>query len=151
VDEDKPYVVDNSVASENEEDELLDIPALIKTSRLSSAAVEEQERKISPGTHHPQASVGKNQEQDMQSLMQYAHINTTQFSKMQEDSEELEQMEEVIDDDCLMGVLRRDEGEADVGGVAYIFKKTSRPKAEQVLEKGRVEIKEDGIKSSFFK
>jgi DNA repair and recombination protein RAD54B len=149
--EDKPYFVDNSVASEDEEDEVLDMPALIKASRLSSAAVEEQERKISSGTHHLQASVGKKQEQDMQSLMQYAHINTTKFSKLQEDSEELEQMEEIIDDECLMGVLRRNEGEAGVGGVAYIFKKTSRPKAEEVREKGRVEIKEEGIKSSLFK
>jgi len=48
-------------------------------------------------------------------------------------------------------VLTREEGEAGVGGVAYIFKKTSRSKAEQVGEKGRVEIKEEGIKSSFFK
>ena len=141
---------DDSVASENEEDELLDMPALIKASRLSNAAIEEQERKISSGTHHLQANVKKKQEQDMQSLMQYAHINTTQFSKLEEDSEELEQMEEIIDDDCLMGVLRHEEGEAGVGGVAYIFKKTSRSKAEQAREKGGVEIKE-GIKSSFFK
>ena len=150
-DEDKPYFIDDSVTSENEEDELLDMPAPIKASRLSGAAVEEQERKISSRAHHLQANVEKKQEQDMQSLMQYAHINTTQFSKLQEDSEELEQMEEVIDDDCLMGVLRREEGEAGPGGVAYIFKKTSRPKAEQVGEKGRVEIQEEDIKSSFFK
>jgi len=150
-DEDQPYFVDDSVASENEEDELLDMPALIKASRLSNAAIEEQERKISSGTHHLQANVRKKQEQNMQSLMQYAHINTSQFSKLEEDSEELEQMEEIIDDDCLIGVLRREEGEAGVGGVAYIFKKTSRSKAEQAGEKGRVEIKEEGTRSSFFK
>jgi DNA repair and recombination protein RAD54B len=146
--EDEPYFVDDSVASENEEDELLDMPALIKASRLSNAAIEEQERKISSGTHHLQANMKKKQEQDMQSLMQYAHINTTQFSKLEE---ELEQMEKIIDDDCLMGVLRREEGEAGVGGVAYIFKKTSKLKAEQAGEKGKVEIKEEDIRSSFFK
>jgi DNA repair and recombination protein RAD54B len=150
-DEDEPYFLDDSIESKDEEDELSDIPALVKESRLSNAAVAELESRISSRAHHLNANAKKKQEQDMQSLMQYAHINAHRFSKLREGLEELEQMEEIIDDDCLMGVLRRDEGEADVGGVAYIFKKTSMSKAEQVGEKGRVEIKEEGIKSSFFK
>jgi DNA repair and recombination protein RAD54B len=149
--EDKPYFIDNSVASDNEEDELLDMPALIKASRLSNAAVEEQEAKISSGTHHLQANAKSKQGQDMQSLMLYSHINTIRFSQLQEESEELERMEEIVDDDCLMGVLRGDKGEAVVGGVAYVFKKTSKSKDEQAGEEGRIKIKDESIQSSFFK
>jgi hypothetical protein len=139
------------VASDNEEDELLDMPALIKASRLSNAAVEEQEAKISSGTHHLQANAKSKQGQDMQSLMLYSHINTIRFSQLQEESEELERMEEIVDDDCLMGVLRGDKGEAVVGGVAYVFKKTSKSKDEQAGEEGRIKIKDESIQSSFFK
>jgi DNA repair and recombination protein RAD54B len=149
--EEQPYFIDDSVASDNEgEDELPDMPTLIKASRLSNAAMQEQELKISSGTHHLQANAKNKQGQDMQSLMLYSHVNTSQFSQLQEESEELEQMEEIIDDDCLMGVLRGELGEAVVGGVAYVFKKTSKSKAEQARDEGRTKIEDEGFKSSFF-
>ena len=150
-DEDEPYFVDDSAASETDEDELLDMPTLIKASALSNVTVEEQERKISSGTRHLQANAKKKEVQDMQSLMRYAHIDTTRLSELQNESDELQEMEEMIDDDCLLGVLRGEEGEAVVGGVAYVFRKTSKSKVKQVGEEGRLEVKQEGIKSSFFK
>jgi hypothetical protein len=138
------------VASDNEKDERPDMPTFIKASRLSNAAVEEQERKLSSGTRNLQANSKRQKEQDMQSLMLYSHINTSRFSHLQEESEELERMDDIIDDDCLMAVLRGEEGQPRAGGVAYVFKKTSKSKAEQGREKERMQIKADGVTSSFF-
>jgi len=127
-DQDNPYFVDETVTSDNDEDELPDMPAFIRASRLANAAVQEQERKTLSDTNHPQANVKEN-DQDIQSLMLYSHIDTTRFPQLQEKSDELEKMGEIIDDDCLMGVLRGDEEEEKaVGGVAYVFKKTSKSK-----------------------
>ena len=147
-DGDKAYFVDDSATSETEEDELLDMPTLIKASALSNVTVEEQERKISSGTHHLQANA-KKEVQDMQSLMMYSHIDTTRLPRLENESDELQEMEAMVDDDCLMGVLRGEEGEAVVGGVAYVFRKTSKSKAEQAGEAGRVEVKDEGVKSIF--
>lgn len=150
-DEHKPYFVDGSVASDNEDDELPDMPEIIQASKLLNPAVEEQELKISRGTHHLQANAKNKQEQDLQPLMLYSHINTTRFSLLQDGTGELERMEEMIDDDCLMSVLRGEEGQAVVGGVAYVFKKTANSKAEQAGGEGSVPVKDEGIKSGFFK
>lgn len=152
-DEDRPYFVDDSVASDNEEDELPDMSALIKASRLSKTAMEEPERKRSSGTNNLQANSKRQKEQDMQSLMLYSHINTSRFSQQQKESEELEWMDDIIDDDCLMAVLRGEgeEGQPRAGGVAYVFKKTSKSKAEQGGKKEEINVKDDGVKSSCFK
>jgi DNA repair and recombination protein RAD54B len=132
-DGERPYFVEDSAGSDNEEDELLDMPELIKASRLSNAAMEEQGQKHPSRTHDLQINAKRQKEQDMQQpLMLYSHINAGRLSQLQEESEEseeLERIDDIIDDDCLMAVLR--EGQLGAGRVAYVFKKTSKSKAEE--------------------
>ena len=149
--QERPFFVDDSCASEDDDDGLMDMPSLIKASRLSNADIDDQECRISTGTHHLQASSKKKQEQEMQSLMRYSHIDTANLSLLEDDSDGLERMEELIDDDCLMGVLKGEEGEKIVGGVAYVFKKTSKSKVERSGEEVRLKLQEEGINLSFFK
>ena len=150
--EEKPFYVEDSEASDDGYDDaasLPEIPALIQASKISEADIEEQESRIASGTHPLQAKSKERLEQEMQSLMRYTHLNTIGCPDLEEGSEEVEQMEEIVEDDCLMGVLRGD-GETK-SGIAYVFKKTISSKVEQVGEEARIKIKEERVVSSFFK
>ena len=129
-----PFIVegleDDVSHTEQDTNSLPDLPSLIKASDLQDKDIEERERRIARGTHPLQAK-GKRereQEQDMQSLMLYKHIDTAPFRTWIEPSGEMERVEKLVDDECLMDVLR-DDGDSTtkrVGGVAYVFMKTSR-------------------------
>lgn len=135
--------------SDNDSLASLDFTELTKASKLTSAKMDEEELKIAAGTHPKQANARKKQEQEMQALMEYAHLDTAGVDKLDDNSEELARIEEIVDDDCLLQALR--EGE-QAGGVAFLFKKTSESKKDELLEGGEtVEVKKEEIRSSFFK
>jgi DNA repair and recombination protein RAD54B len=128
----------------------LDFTQLTKASKLSAAKMDEDEVKIASGRHPKRANAGKQQEQEMQALMEYAHLDTAGVAGLHENSEALARMEEVVDDDCLMQALR-EGGQGQQGRVAFIFKKMSESKKEQVLDGGEVvEGKEEVVRSGFF-
>jgi DNA repair and recombination protein RAD54B len=109
---------------DSDDESLPDFTELTKASKLSSAKMGEEDLKIPSGRHSKQANARKQQEQEMQALMEYAHLNTAGISTLHDTSEELASIEELVDDDCLMDALRQDR-EAVAGGVAFLFKKTS--------------------------
>lgn len=150
--EQEPFYVE----AEDEQDEddtnsLPDIPALVKASSLSDEDILRQERRIASGTHPAQARSDSEKKQkqkpepEMQSLMQYAHIDVSRFADLAEDgkdeeeSEEMERFVGIIDDECLMDVLRGDgggSGKKGVGGVSFVFVKTSKSKVLEVEDEG---------------
>jgi DNA repair and recombination protein RAD54B len=126
----------------------LDFTQLTKASKLSSAKMDEDELKIACGSHPKQANARKQPEQEMQALMEYAHLDTAGVAGLREHSEALARVEEIVDDDCLLQALR----ECGQGGsVAFLFKKTSESKREEVLGgMGVVEGKRKEARSGFF-
>lgn len=142
----------NPIEVDDSDDESLpDFTELTKASKLSSAKMDEEELKITGGRHPKQVNARIQQKQEMQAMMEYAHLDAAGIASLHDTSEELARIEELVDDDCLMDVLRQDQ-EAVAGGVAFLFKKTSESKKDQVMEGGMaVEIKREEVKSSFFK
>ena len=127
----------------------LDFTELTKASKLSSAKMDEEERKIATGRHPKQANAKKKQEQEMQALMEYAHLDTAGISDLDDHSEELARIEEVVDDDCLMQALK--EG-GHAGGIAFVFKKTSESKRDEMLAVAEVmEVKKEEVRLTFFR
>ncbi len=132
---------------DSDDESLPDFTELTKASKLSSAKMDEDEAKIASGRHPKQANARKTQEMEMQALMEYVHLDTSSVATLHGHSEELARVEEVVDDDCLMQVLR--EGRENVaGGVAFLFKRVSESKKD---EGEVVEVREEEVKSGFFK
>jgi DNA repair and recombination protein RAD54B len=135
--------------SDNESLASLDFTELTKASKLSSAMMDAEELKIATGRHPKQANAKKKQEQEMQALMEYAHLDTAGISDLNDNPEELARIEEVVDDDCLMQALK--EG-GHAGGVPFLFKKTSESKRDEMLVVGEVvEVKQEEVRSTFFR
>lgn len=104
--------IDNITDERNEdedEDDFLDVPQLIKASKVNMA---EQERKIK---EEAQAAKQQGSAAKMHSLMAYSHVDTSNFATEQD-----EDMEALIDDEALLNVLK-DEGNS----VSFVFAKTS--------------------------
>ena len=143
--------VDTAEVDNSDDESLasLDFTELTKASKLSSTKMDEEELKIATGRHPKQANAKKKQEQEMQALMEYAHLNTAGISDLDDHSEELARIEEVADDDCLMQALK--EG-GHAGGVAFVFKKTSESKRDEILAVAEVmEVKKEEVGSTFFR
>lgn len=145
-DHDEPFFLENpptssettrpNAAIEDEDTESLpDIPTLVKASTLSTALIKEQERQIKSGTHPAQAHNNKDKTQQIQrSLMEYnVHIDMA-AAFQQPDShpddadvgaDELKCMQDAIDDEVLIQVLREARGQVarGLGGVSWVFKK----------------------------
>ena len=104
---------DGEARFENEEEEeveeFMDVPTLIKSSQVN---MEEQEKKI-----REKAMTSRTEDAGlkMQSLMAYSHIDTTKFS-----TEDDEDMEALISDEVLLDVLKDEENR-----VSFVFSKTS--------------------------
>lgn len=91
------------------EDDLPDLPALVKASKVN---MDEQERQIREGA---QATRKKTDSSKMQSLMRYMHINTSKFT-----AEGNDELDALIDDDVLLSVVKDEDKR-----VSFIFSKTS--------------------------
>lgn len=116
---------DDESDAESLDDDLPDMPTLIKASDLKkSGSLEEPEM----GQNQTDNSKDKPKQQKklkMQSLMQYSHIDPSLLSSGEQRDEEDEESENIelasaIDDDILYDLLK-EEG----NGVGYLFKKTS--------------------------
>jgi DNA repair and recombination protein RAD54B len=118
---------------EDDTDPLPDIHTLIRAPSSSNASVEDQERKIVSGTPPGQAQrerkVVLNAGKEIQGLMEYIHLDASSsaFTDSTPAPEESARMEELVDDDILMDILKGDTADADESsaGVAWVFKKTS--------------------------
>jgi DNA repair and recombination protein RAD54B len=125
--EDKPFFDDRSDVSDRDDASLPDMYDLINASALTDAKIEEQEAKIKSGTHPLQANAKRKKEDEMAYLLQYAHLDATTVAGLEEESERFVEVEGIVDDECLMNVLRGDgdgEGEAVNRGasrVGYVF------------------------------
>ncbi|KAK4694474.1 DNA repair and recombination protein RAD54B, partial [Lecanoromycetidae sp. Uapishka_2] len=92
-----------------DDDELPDMPALMKANKVN---MDEQERKI---RERASVSTSKKASAKMESLMAYSHIDTSKFA-----TEIDEDMEAMIHDEVLLKVLK-DDGNR----VSFVFAKTS--------------------------
>ncbi|MCJ1394649.1 helicase [Xylographa bjoerkii] len=93
----------------DEDEELLDVPALLKSSQVN---MEEQERKIREAA---EAAKRKGRGTKLQSLMTYSHVDTSDFKPQMD-----ENMEALIHDDILLDVLKDETID-----VSFVFAKTS--------------------------
>ncbi|KAI9766879.1 MAG: helicase [Geoglossum simile] len=96
----------------SDEDEFPALPQLISASKVDMAR---QEREI-----QEQRKAMKSKASNMQSLMQYAHIDTSLLVGDTSDNELVDEMESLIDDDVLLKVLKRDENR-----ISFILSKPS--------------------------
>lgn len=101
-------IFDSDVEAENN-DELPDMPALMKANKVN---LEEQERRI---RERARPSPSKKNGAKIESLMAYSHIDTSKFA-----SENDEDMEAMIRDEVLLKVLKDDGNK-----VSFVFAKTS--------------------------
>ena len=114
-------------------EEKADTTVLNQASKLTAAIIAEQESLIATGLHPRQAGAGK-RKKEMKALMEYVHIDTAELqlqNRNKEDADDLDADEEnssaaeaLIDDDCLMEVLRQQHDMGGGGGISWIFKKT---------------------------
>ncbi|MCJ1284854.1 helicase [Xylographa opegraphella] len=93
----------------DEDDELLDIPTLLKSSQVN---MEDQERKIREAA---EAAKTKGRGAKLLSLMNYSHVNTLDFKPGMD-----ENMEALIHDDILLDVLKDETID-----VSFVFAKTT--------------------------
>ena len=98
-----------SVTSYAEDEDLPDLPSLIKCSQVNMI---EQEQKVRDAL---ESARNKSSAAKMQSLMTYSHIDTSNFGK-----EPDEDMEALIQDHVLLDVLKD-----EVTDVSFVFAKTS--------------------------
>jgi DNA repair and recombination protein RAD54B len=63
-------------------------------------------------------------EAEREELLKYAHLDTSIFSQPDVDSEFLERVSAVVDDDCLEHILRLNQDMTGGSSICYVFKKT---------------------------
>ena len=102
-------ILDTDEEDLREEEDLPDVPTLIKANRVN---MDEQERKIGEDARRPRA---KGKGGKIESLMGYSHIDTSRFA----DSGD-EDMEALVKDEVLLSVLK-DEGNR----INFVFAKTN--------------------------
>lgn len=93
---------------EDGSDDLPDLPQLVKASQVN---IDEQEKKICQKSH---GRAGEKAQ--MSALMHYQHLDTSVLK------ENMEAMEDLIDDEVLLNVLKDDD---DVNSVPFMFVKVS--------------------------
>lgn len=149
----EPAIYDDTPAQSDSEglEDLPDVTTLIKASKLTNEKLQTEEKRIASGTHPKQPGAKLRQDKELQELMQYLHLDTSGVSELDGDSADLERVDGIVDDLCLMEVLRKDEEEL-AGGVGYLFKKTSGSKLDAAaVEEGLPVVKKEDMVSSFFK
>ena len=102
-------ILDTDDEDARDEEQLPDVPTLIKANRLN---MEEQERKIKEDGRKFGRKDGDGK---MESLMAYTHIDTSKFAEAGD-----EDMEALVKDEVLLSMLK-DEGNT----VSFVFAKTS--------------------------
>ncbi|MCJ1379469.1 helicase [Xylographa soralifera] len=104
-----PLDEETSESPMDEDEELLDVPTLLRSSQVN---MEEQERKIREAA---EAVKSKSRGAKLQSLMTYSHVNTSNFKPEMD-----ENMEALIHDEILLDVLKDETID-----VSFVFAKTS--------------------------
>jgi DNA repair and recombination protein RAD54B len=120
----------------SDSDSLPDLHTLVQASTATTTTTVAQARKTKPARSRGQTSIDKKKKphpsSQVQSLMEYTHIDTTRTlpTASAEDSDRDMMTAPPIDDEVLMHVLRGDgdgemegEGEATHSGVAWVFMK----------------------------
>lgn len=93
-------------------------------SQVTEQDLEEQERSISTSSSPRKASKKKKEDIELeQALMKYSHLDTAAASELEE--EDLQAMTDVVDDACLMHVLKQGQ-ETISGNISYVFMKRSK-------------------------
>jgi len=104
-------------------EELPDVSNLVRASPLAADKNESQERNQTAGSHAKQTgSEVKQQTAQLEELMRYVHLDTSSIPQLADGSVDLAQMEAVLDDPCLLHVLRQGE-DTVAGGVSFLFKR----------------------------
>lgn len=124
-DNDDDTVADiDDLGSEAEEDEPVRTFSFTKASQVSEQDLEDQERSISTGSSPRKASKKKNEDYELeQALMKYSHLDTAGACDLAE--EDLQALTDIVDDPCLMHVLKQSEDTIS-GNVSYVFMKKSK-------------------------
>lgn len=108
IDDDAPWMVLDS----DQEDSAEDLPGVASLIKASKVNMTQQETKIKEKAH---AARARNDGAKMQSLMAYAHIDSSRFA-----TANYENMEALVKDEALLSVLK-DEGNR----ISFVFAKTS--------------------------
>lgn len=123
--------LDVNVVDDSEENEPVRTFSFTKASRISEQDLEEQEQSISNGSSPRKHNKARKEQDELQELMTYTHIDTSKVSELEE-SELLTVVESSINDSCLMDVLRQ-ERDVIPGSIDYIFMKRSGADEEPVV------------------
>ncbi|KAK5100317.1 helicase [Lithohypha guttulata] len=120
------YDIDH-LESDGDEEQPLSTFSFVKASEISEQVIEDQEESIRAGSSPRKPSKKKQRKQQNakleQELMTYTHIDTSIASSL--DETELQALGDVVDDPCLMHVLKQGRNLTS-GDIAYIFMKQSK-------------------------
>ena len=153
---DEPFWKEEAAQSEDENDaDLPDISTLVRASQLSAGYPENEDGITSPAKKARKRNSKRTNDAEAEELMKYTHLDTSLIPSL-DDDEEIARVEESIQDECLMELLRR--GEEDIAGaVSYVFMKRTGSEvvvADGADEDGRVDVevnvKKENLKSDFF-
>ncbi|KAL4861016.1 hypothetical protein BDV12DRAFT_180836 [Aspergillus spectabilis] len=132
-------------ASEEDEDEDIDLPDFATLMKASELDMEEQERRIdahirrrTPAKNKTKTKNGKksqtsdttSKQKFHETLSHYAHVDPSLFLASQDktsDSEQMGDLEQVIDDEVLRSLLKDEENRVD-----FLFKKSMNPEVRDI-------------------
>lgn len=120
--------VDDLISDSAAEDEQMRSFSFTRASRVMNQALEEQEQEQSISTvssprKSPTKKLRKENEEELQELMTYTHIDTADASTL--DEKGVEELAGALNDTCLFNVLRQSR-EVIPGNIAYVFLKKSK-------------------------
>ena len=149
--DDEPFWKDDSEQTSREisvveEDDLPDISTIVRASQLSTDYPENEDGVTSPAKKARKHNALKHGDAEAEELMKYVHLDASGVSSL-EDEEDISRVEEVLQDECLMHVLRQREEDV-AGAVSYVFKKTTGVEKAAVEE--AVEVKKEKLSSDCF-
>ena len=147
---DEPFGKDESTSasqdvSADEDEDLPDISTIVRASQLSTDYPENEDGVTSPAKKAKKRNSLKQKDTEAEELMKYLHLDTSGIPQL-DDDEDFSRVEEVIQDDCLMHLLRQKEEDV-AGAVSYVFKKTTV--SERPLTAEAVEIKREKLSADY--
>ena len=122
-DPDEPFWNEADSRDDSDDENLPDISTLVRASQLLADYPENEDGITSPVKKARKRNALRQGDAEAEELMKYVHVDTSKVSALV-DEDELAGIEDVVQDDCLMHVLRQSEEQVS-GSVAYIFKKTT--------------------------
>ena len=129
-----------------EDEDLPDISAIVRASQLSTDYPENEDGGTSPVKKARKRNALRQGDAEAEELIKYLHLDTSGVPSLV-DEEEISRFEAVLQDECLMHVLRQREEDV-AGAVSYVFKKTTGVEKAPATE--AIEVKKEKLSSDYF-